>query len=228
MKGGVGKSTVTSVLCNYIFNELPEASVIAIDADDMQGSLSMLRKLDIQNAADAEGVELKDFDKSIFYDIITVSSTDVPASINFLNGQADYIFVDLPGNLKQEGVISSYLLVDTFLIPTTVNQIDFDATTLFIKELNQMVVPARKKMGQETSINLFLNKAETNQVEYKYFQEMRSSVEALVHVMDSELPASIKLATKTNTVDTYRIIKGKDKLDVVEQFCKEALEIINK
>jgi cellulose biosynthesis protein BcsQ len=227
MKGGVGKSTVTSILANYIHNELPEKSVIVIDADDMQGTLDMLRNQDLLVKSYEQGVPMDQVNTDFFYDVVKVNSSNVPKQIEYLSGKVDYIFVDLPGNLKQSGVIKSYTMADHFIIPTSMSNLDLDATIKFIKEIKEKVLPAREKLGAETTLHLLLNRVKPNTNEYKEFLEMKAELEKEITILKTELPESTRISAKTNTIDTYHHVSGRDKSDVMEELCREVIEIID-
>lgn len=231
MKGGVGKSTCLSILANYIFNNLQDKDIVVLDADDMQATMSMLRDNDLFTYADSKGISIEELEEnddemSKFYDIIRVKSNDVPAQIENLMGQVDYIFIDLPGNLKQEGVVKSFMYVDTFIIPTTVNQVDWDATMKFIRELKHSVIPERKNIGLDTKMYMFLNKVKSNTTEYKSFLEIIPEIQKEIQFLDTQLPESQDLGSRTNTVRSYKVA-NKKKGDVIDAFCVECMDIIN-
>ena len=110
-KGGVGKSTLTSVYANYLSNK-GDKSVVVCDCDDLQQTLVNKRERDKGNGIDA----------SDMYDILAIKSSDFEKQYTSLfKGNVDVCFLDLPGNLMQSGVIASYFHADVLIIPTSLS-----------------------------------------------------------------------------------------------------------
>src|SRR5690606_26781727 len=95
-KGGIGKSTMTSFFANFLTN-MAEKNVLVIDADDLQHTLVRKRASEIN-----EGLYTED---EAPYKLIPAASDDVPDLIDSMGDMYDIIMVDLPGNLKQSGVV---------------------------------------------------------------------------------------------------------------------------
>lgn len=207
MKGGVGKSTMTSLIANYIHNKT-EYTVCVIDSDDMQQTLAEMRESDIRNGAlDSE-----------LYALISIDSSNFAESISAVLGEFDFIFVDLPGNLKQEGVIQSYSMVDYLLIPTALSDADLNSTVKFHEILKNELLPLRKKANLDTDVVYFLNKINAQTVEFKEFQENKENME--MKFLNTFIGYNIiDFQRNAGTVNTYH------KPQYIE-FCEEVLKHI--
>lgn len=211
MKGGVGKSTITSFIANYI-NKETEYNVCVVDSDDLQQTLWRMRQRDIENGANEEEL----------YDMIQLDSITFPENIETLYGEYDFIFVDLPGNLKQKGVVKCYTYADYLFMPTDLSFADLDSTILFYQMYENEIVSLRKKAGLKTKITAFLNKVNTNTKEYKQFIEERDTY--AIEFMKCVIPESkVDFQRNANTVDVYKANSSKKDY---KKFCEEFLALI--
>lgn len=160
MKGGVGKSTLTSIFASYLHNNKKNKTLV-IDADDTQQTVSMTRKKDLERG----------IPENTLYEILSTNSLDASEYITSLIPDFDYIFIDLPGNLKQKGVLSCLIQIDLFIIPTTLSDEDLDATIRFIDLLFRDVVPEREQNGLKTNLYGILYKVSKRSKEYSEFSK---------------------------------------------------------
>lgn len=214
MKGGVGKSTILSVLANYIHTST-DYSVCVVDADDLQRTLSSWRESDLKK----EGVIEDDL-----YDLLSINSKDFPKILNdHLLKEYDFVFVDLPGNLKQAGVISSYAMVDYIFIPTGLSSADLDSTIKYINLYNEEIRPIREKAGFKCNVFAFLNRINKQMLEYKEFVQMKDSFP--VPFLKTDIgTADVSLQRNASTVTNYSDNKGGE---IFYKFCNEVLEKMN-
>ena len=215
-KGGVGKSTLTSIMCNYMHNERKDTTVIAVDADP-QASLLGLRAREV-NAA---GNDL------MVYDILEVNPKDCFKMVaTSLVGEYDYIFIDLPGNLGQDGVLQTYKLADYIIMPTGTSEFDIASLRTFREELDE-IVAFRKKGNFDTVIKAVLNRVNKSTVEYQLFSKKKKQIGKKLNVdfLKSDLPDSVPAFQRgASTIKTYQHRnKG-----VVSDFCKEVMKVISK
>lgn len=180
-KGGVGKSTIASIFANYLFAEgetkKMKLDIAVIDADDLQQTLYRKREREkeslkalIEETSDAE---LKKQYKNLedAYRVISISSQDIPNQIERLKKEFDIILIDLPGNMKQEGVITAYFLIDIMMIPFQPNEFDIDSTIQFYNLLMDDVIEGRKKNGLQTTVGGILNRVNPSTKEFKDLYE---------------------------------------------------------
>ena len=165
-KGGVGKSVITSLVANYIHQEWGEKlKIIVVDCDDLQGSLIKLRERDLlaQNGED---------DKN--YRLLQISSMDLPSNIEFLTEEYDIIFLDLPGNLKQPGVLKCYTWVDVLIVPTQTSSLDLQSTIDFANMYKNEIISEREKLNIKTAIYGLFSRVDVQNIDYKEFGQLET------------------------------------------------------
>ena len=144
-KGGVGKSTITAMIASHLFKL--EKKVLVIDGDDLQQSLSKIRE--------REGGES--------YELVKSTTREIPGVVDNLKNIYDYIFIDIPGNLKQEGVVNTLLICDKVVVPVSLSELDIDSTKDFIGFLKNTV---------EVDIIGVFNKVNIQTVEYRQVKDL--------------------------------------------------------
>lgn len=239
MKGGVGKSTLNSVFANFIHNDTDE-SVCLVDCDDMQKSLfrkrerdrdKLLEKIETELKSKTEGERKEIFD-AIWdnrYDLLKIDSVDFPQQyFDILEGQVDYVLVDLPGNLKQKGVIASYALCDFIFMPTCLSDDDLDSTILFHEMYKTEIEPLRIEGGMKPAIiHSVLNKVNKNTTMYKDFVENKGLFP--FEFLKTEFPnAEAVFQKNSSTIESFSFVKkeGKEDVDQIVKFCNEVVSII--
>ncbi|MFN4083967.1 MAG: ParA family protein [Bacteroidia bacterium] len=214
-KGGVGKSTITSLIANYLHLKT-DYSVCVIDADDLQGTLSHFRNKDLENGHKEENL----------YDLIKINSKDFPKTyMNAIMGEYDFVFVDLPGNLKQQGVIQAYAMADYIFIPTSLTPADLDSTLKFVDYYDKDILPVRSKAGfSKPVIKAFLNKINPRTLEYKQF-DLNREVYTNPEFLEGFIPYSeVTFGRNANTAEIYSGNGNKD----FNRFCEELISVITK
>lgn len=211
-KGGVGKSTLTSLFANYIHLETDKL-VCVVDADDKQMSLFRTRKKELDRGAQEKEL----------YNLIQINSIDFPALYdNSLKGKFDYIFVDLPGNLKQPGVLATFVYVDFLFIPTSLSSFDLDSMAIFFELYNQ-VIKKRKEINETVEIFGILNRFNPRMKEFAEFKEMREKLP--FKFLDNHIPQSdVMFQRSVSTTEAYNHNR---KGDIMKDICKEFYQIIN-
>ncbi len=127
-KGGVGKSTLTALFASYVHYRT-EFSVAVVDADDMQSTLKKWRATDLKNGLDENDT----------YDLFKIASKDFPNLYRTkIHGNYNIVVLDMPGTLKQEGVVTSLIPVNLVISPLNLTQADIDATKSFLEEYKKV------------------------------------------------------------------------------------------
>jgi len=211
-KGGTGKSTGVSIIANYIAQKT-NYEILVVDADDLQQTLMKFREIDL-----AKGYNIDNL-----YHLVHISSNDFPKMSQGLIYDYDFIFIDLPGNLKQEGVISCYNLVDYLFIPTGTSIADIDSTMKFIDLYREKVIPIRSHHGAKTNIYSYLSRVKRNTNDYKAAKENRILEKIGVPMMENDISETVFLQSNATTAEVYSSIRRS--IDY-EAFCKEFLSII--
>lgn len=211
-KGGTGKSTGVSIIANYL-SKKTKFNILVVDADDLQQTLMKFREIDLQ-----KGYSIDDL-----YHLVHISSNDFPKMSQGFIMDYDYIFIDLPGNLKQEGVISCYNLVDYLFIPTGTSIADIDSTIKFITLYNEKVVPIRNNFGAKTQIYSYLSRVKRNTNDYKAAKENRIFENIGIPMMEHDIAETVSLQSYATTAEVYSSVRNSNDY---EAFCKEFLKII--
>ena len=203
-KGGVGKSTLCSMLANYIHQQKTK-EVIVIDCDDMQKSLNDERARELAIITK----ENPKFDLNSIYRIVKITSVEFPKYFyENLKDAFDIVLVDFPGNIKQEGVISSHSICDTIIVPFNLTGKDIASTQLFIKECRDKIANFRLKSGlPEQKMFGLLAKVETGSIEYKdYLNGGREFLEKDLGfpMLDNIMPYNrVAFQRNASTIEVY-------------------------
>lgn len=214
-KGGVGKSVITSLVANYIHKEWGGRLRIAVvDCDDLQGSLHKLRERDLED----QGPEAKNN-----YRLLQISSEVFPAEVEFLIDEYDIIFVDLPGNLKQPGVLQCYQMVDVLIAPTQTSSLDLQSTIDFIRMYKATIIPTRESLELKTAIYGLFSRVDVQNIEFKEYNSEESRKTFPIEFLENFVPES-KVAFQRNvsTINAY----SNNKYDNYKELCEEMLSKI--
>ncbi len=181
-KGGVGKSTITAMMASHLHFKL-EKKVLVIDGDDLQQSLSKIRE--------REGGES--------YELVKSTTREIPGVVDNLKNIYDYIFIDIPGNLKQEGVVNTLLTCDKVVVPVSISELDIDSTKDFIGFLKNTVEVYKEKIGQKIDIMGVFNKVNIQTVEYRQVKDL----DEIMGVKFCKIPIknSVNIARGVSTID---------------------------
>ncbi len=212
-KGGVGKSVITSIIANYIHNNYKsKIKEIVADSDDFQSSLYGIRQRELETAGEKE--------KEKLYRLVQISSSDIPEQIGVLQEEYDIVFIDLPGNLKQPGVITAFHFVDVVIAPTQSSPLDIDSTLKFHNLYNE-IIDYRKKLGVSTDFHALFSRVDPQNKDFKTLYENKEDLQ--IKFLDNYVPES-KVAFQRNvsTVNSYE----NKKYDDYRELCEEILTII--
>jgi len=215
-KGGTGKSTITSFIANYLSN-YSKLKILVIDADDLQQSLLSKRSVELNNNIYME-------DKAP-YRLIGSLSTQVSSLISTYDDVYDIIMVDLPGNIKQEGVLSVYALANYILFPILPDFVNLNSFLKFLELYKEEVIPIQQKLAVDCKIAAFLNNVNVRSVEVKELLAQREKYNDLIPIFQNVIPHSeVTFGREFNTYEEYKNSGSPDKYDA---FITEFLEFIN-
>lgn len=123
-KGGVGKSTLTHLVAKTLGSPTMGKKVLVVETDK-QGTLT-----DIREGFKENGVT------TFPYDLIRSTVLDFGQHISGENLQKyDYIFMDMPGTIDKEGIITMLLNADILFLPLSPSTFDINSTVGFIEEV---------------------------------------------------------------------------------------------
>jgi len=216
-KGGVGKSTMTSVMANFIANNT-SLKVLVFDCDDLQETLYKKRHREMEFLKE-NNLRLK----NEAYQIVKVNSNEFKNVVSKYEGDYDFIFIDVPGNLKQTGVIECYLAADYIFMPTDITEQDMDSTISFYNEVDKKIIPIRRQEKLVTVIYAFLNKINKVTRTYKEFDSYKDQLP--FNFLNTHIGySSVTFGDKFSTISDYSFMKGKENL--LDNLCIEIMEVV--
>lgn len=117
-KGGVGKSTLTLLLANYLAS-IRNRKVTILDMDYQQSLSSKAEKAKI-------------LENEPKYEVIASDLKHFPILLNVLRQNTrEIVLIDLPGKMDDDGLIPVFLSADIILCPFNYDELSVDSTVLF-------------------------------------------------------------------------------------------------
>lgn len=209
-KGGVGKTVITSLIANYIHKHYTKKGIkiAVVDSDDLQASLTTLREM--------ESNEMSEKEKEKLYQLVKISSNDVPSQIEILREEYDIILIDLPGNLKQAGVIAVYHLIDVLFIPSQTSSLDIDSTLKFINLYKEVIKTRKEKANLNTNVYGIFSRVD---IQNKDFKNLYGQKEELpIKFLDNFIPESkVTFQRNVSTIESYENSKREEFSDLCEE-----------
>lgn len=154
-KGGIGKSTITMLLANYLHN-IGGKNVGVIDCDDPQHSISDARERELllikNNEADKEAAKdvFRKTGKRIFPVIATnpVDALD-QAEILIEDENLDIVLFDLPGTIRSKGVLSTLSQMDYIFVPISADRLVLESALQFVANFKDNLMTTGKAVTKE-------------------------------------------------------------------------------
>lgn len=149
-KGGVGKTTITTLLAN-LFHFYFNYKVAIIDADMPQHSIIKRRREEINQIR--ENPKLKSLFKKLYLKLketkdIVKPITVIPADIKSVNeileqhkSEHDIIFIDIAGTVNQVGIIDVFKNIHHFFIPIFEDSDTLSSSFEFYRVIDNHVIP---------------------------------------------------------------------------------------
>lgn len=165
-KGGVGKSTITTLVASILHYRLGY-NVLVMDCDFPQYSLSNLRERDKKNIMlndyhkKAAVKQFQTINKKAYPIIRCKAESALEKSNEFLKQSlqtADVIFYDLPGTANTKGVLTTLKAMDFIFSPMTADRLVVESTLGFTKAFLELPHFENGKNGQV--LNLFWNQSD--------------------------------------------------------------------
>ena len=146
-KGGIGKSTITMLLANYLHN-IGGKNVGVVDCDDPQHSISDARERELllikNNEADKEAAKdvFRKTGKRIFPVVATnpVDALD-QAEILIEDENLDIVLFDLPGTIRSKGVLSTLSQMDYIFVPISADRLVLESALQFVANAFLYLIP---------------------------------------------------------------------------------------
>lgn len=142
-KGGVGKSTTTTLLANFFFFHFG-LSIAIIDADYAQFSISKRREDELKVLPKSKKLqsayELLYTDRKPYH-IVRTKLKNLDTVLDEIIDQYDYIFLDLAGTMYQPGIFNAYRKINHFLIPVAKDNFSLKSAIEFYQVITRKIKP---------------------------------------------------------------------------------------
>ena len=151
-KGGVGKSTVTALVANYIHNVMG-IDVAVIDCDEPQHSIAGLRDKEttlIEKNDSLKAVACEHFRKSGRKGFPIVRSNavqaldDADSLLSEKGYQPEIVFFDLPGTINNADVVQTISKMDYIFTPIIADRVVMESSIKFATVINEQMISTGK------------------------------------------------------------------------------------
>ena len=195
-KGGVGKSTVTALVANYIHNVMG-IDVAVIDCDEPQHSIAGLRDKEtalIEKNDSLKAVAYEHFRKSgrkgfpIIRSNAVQALDDADSLLSEKGYRPEIVFFDLPGTLKSDGVIKTLSQMDYIFTPVSADRFVVESALQFVMMFNDNLVTTG--LAKTKDISLFWTMVDGREKTGLYDLYGKLFAENNFRVLDTRLPDS--------------------------------------
>ena len=258
IKGGMGKTAITTILASYLCY-INKQRVIVFDVDDGQHSISkhrdseltMLKRIEtVANSGDIDSISLLNQQSAFrsgivrfeynrqegitakdFYPIID-SSEEQLATKQFMDGEYDYIFIDMGGRVN-ENITRILAMCDLIVVPFGTQSLELKTSSDYLRLLRNSFLSGQ--LPPSIQIVAFWNRYQemykfaaaevertiTPQVMGSFFKGFLSTKLALAQ---SGFDKNIMLTT----ISSPLLIKGGDYQTAFPSFCQELVAHLDK
>jgi len=202
-KGGVGKSTLNTLLASYLYF-VKGRKIGYMDGDFPQYSILELREKEI-NLIKSDPEYMTAFKKlgKPAYPIMETSPEkaveDMQEFIHLEEGiqPFDYIFVDLPGNVKDKGYFKTIASLDYLFIPITADELVIDSNLSFGHTIHNTFIGKEGQTFDGITVNLksmyFLWNMVVKRERTDLYETTNDIIkEAGMNILSTELESSVK------------------------------------
>lgn len=237
-KGGVGKSTITTLLASQLHYRLGY-NVLVLDCDFPQNSLVNMRERDKDSIMHNEyykQVAIKQFQtlKKKAYSIVKCKAEDAlemaKDTMKELDQTFDVVFFDLPGTANTKGVLSTLSQMDFIFSPIIADRLVVESTLGFTKAFENL--PKDKSIKQE--LWLFWNQVDGREKTglYDIYQDVINQLG--LPIMQARIKDSKRFRKETEATGKYVFRSSLLPADVrlmkmtkLSEFVEEFLRITN-
>lgn len=197
-KGGVGKSTFTTLVASILHYQLGY-NVVVFDADFPQHSLVKMKERDLTVVMENESLKKlahKQFTtiNKKTYPIIQERAEDVLKAAKLFIGESsisiDVVFFDLPGTVNTAGIINALSGMHYIFTPITADRVVMESTLVFTQLLRDVVM--KKSQTSIQSINLFWNQVDGRESTPLYNIYNQAIEELDFSLMQSQIKSSTR------------------------------------
>lgn len=140
-KGGVGKSTVTTLIANIFYFQFG-LNIAIVDADYPQNSISKKRNKEmllVQKNKRLQNAYEKLYKERSPYAIYEMNLSEAIGALEQLKGKHDYIFVDVTGSINQQNILAFLKSVNHFFIPLLMDDFSISSAMELYHILNDKI-----------------------------------------------------------------------------------------
>jgi len=240
-KGGVGKSTITTLLASLLHYRLGY-NVLVMDCDFPQHSLAQMRERDKTAVMQSEYHrkaamrQFQSINKKAYPILKSKAESALQESEDYLNQSSvkpDIIFYDLPGTANTKGVLSTLKSMDYIFSPMTADRLVVESTLNFTKAF--LSLPGNPKVDTQQQIWLFWNQVDGREktMLYEKYEEISNSLD--LPVMRSRIMDSKRFRKESqdggNQIFRSTLLPPESKLmkaTRIDQFLQEFMQIIKR
>lgn len=160
-KGGVGKSTITTLVANYIHN-VKGHTVAVVDCDHPQHNIAGLRnkELELIDGSDYFKALACNHFRKLGRKAFTVIESNAADALDdaeaMLAGEEkspDFVFFDMPGTLRSDGVLKTLSQMDYIFTPVSADRFVVESALQFVQLFNDNLLTTG--LAKTRSISLF-------------------------------------------------------------------------
>jgi len=199
-KDDIERSILTSLVATCIHQKWgKKIKILVVDCYEQEGYLYKQRERELEIVNDNYTPPFR---------LLNTPDWCFPKQVELLVDVYDIVFVDLPGNLKQESITQCYNLVDVLIVPTKANIFNLHSAIDFLKMYNETIMPTREKYELKTAIyGLFSGvNTPTDNFKEQYLDEFRKSLSVeFLHnfVPESEASSQKKVSPISVSENSY-------------------------
>lgn len=208
-KGGVGKSTMTTLLASVLHYRLGY-NVVVMDCDFPQHSLTKMRERDkktiIQNDYHKKAAlkQFQEIAKKAYPIIKCKAETALDMASEYVKQSAvepDMIFFDLPGTANTKGVLTTLKKMDFIFSPITADRLVVESTLGFTKAF--LGLPQTQDSNIEQELWLFWNQVDGREKTGLYEAYQKAIEELNLSIMETRIMDSKRFRKEGEDIKGY-------------------------
>ena len=239
-KGGVGKSTMTTLLASVLHYRLG-FNVLVLDCDFPQHSLSNMRERDLKTVMHnnyhkkAAMKQFQTINKKAYPIIRCKAENALDKALEYISQSAihwDFILFDLPGTANTKGVLTTLKAMDFIFSPITADRLVVESTLGFAKAFLQL--PETDGGNKDLAFWLFWNQVDGREKTNLYDAYQSVISELALPMMDTRIMDSKRFRKEADDSGTYifrsSLLAAETslmKLTKLDLFIEEFLKIIH-
>ncbi|MDM1353250.1 MULTISPECIES: ParA family protein [Myroides] len=208
-KGGVGKSTFTTLVASILHYQM-NYNIVVFDADFPQHSLVKMKERDLSIVMENDVLK-----KLAYKQFTTINKKAYPIlqekADNVLNAAkqfiseltipVDVVFFDLPGTVNTAGILNALSGMHYIFTPITADRVVMESTLVFTQLLRDVVM--KKSETAIQSINLFWNQVDGRETTPLYNIYNKAIKELDFSLMQSQIKSSSRFRKESETTSKF-------------------------